>query len=572
LVVDLGLRWEIKLSPRVTNAANMLRPNPPLGWGNASDSLTWVPGELYRDSFKDFGPSVGFAWDPHSDGKTSIRGNFRIAYDRINTFSLSSAVFQGMPGLTTQVTDTTFGGGGGRLGQLTPANLSSIINSYITGPGSSPTALRQPVPFSNNSITVVDPNWRPPQTLMWSFGFQHELPKSFVLEMNYLGRKGVHLYGAYDANQAKIRSNGFLDAFNAVTAGQDSPLMDRLMQAAAGGLPLTDPNNPYHSDFINGRVAGLAAKLAVAQADAAAGLGDTFFYSYPQFAGNFPGSPGGFVVLDSHDFSTYHSLQTEVRRAFSNGLTFQASYVWSKSMDTRSFDPTFTTVGVQSSPFGASSTPFDLDNRKLNYAPSDFDRTHVFQTIWVYELPFGRGKHWAKGTNGLMDRLISGWQIGGFGIVESGRPTTVFSNSNDYTLSSLVRTVANCDACSPDMFHIHRDADTGLLTYLTPGQIDKFSTPGPGQFSNVGRNFFRLAGYRNLSMSIAKMTRIREGHQLELRLEIQNVPNAVHYDEPGSNRYSNGDFGIVDPLTVSEDGRGLSSDPRKMQLSARYTF
>ena len=64
-----------------------------------------MPGELYRDSYKDFGPSIGFAWDPHSDGKTSIRGNFRIAYDRINTFSLSSAVFQGMPGLTTQVTD-----------------------------------------------------------------------------------------------------------------------------------------------------------------------------------------------------------------------------------------------------------------------------------------------------------------------------------------------------------------------------------------------------------------------------------------------------------------------------------
>jgi hypothetical protein len=42
----------------------------------------------------------------------------------------------------------------------------------------------------------------------------------------------------------------------------------------------------------------------------------------------------------------------------------------------------------------------------------------------------------------------------------------------------------------------------------------------------------------------------------------------VHYDEPGSNRYGNGDFGVVDPLTVSEDGRGLSSDPRKMQVSA----
>ena len=581
LVVDLGLRWEIKLSPRVTNAANMLRPNGPLGWGNASDSLTWVPGQLYRDSYKDFGPSIGFAWDPRSDGKTSIRGNFRIAYDRINTFSLSSAIFQGMPGLTTQITDNNYGSAGGRLNQLTPAVVSSIIGGYINGPSNSPTALRQPPPFSNNSMTVVDPNWKPPQTYMWSLGFQHELPQKFVVEMNYIGRKGVHLYGAYDANQAKIRSNGFLSAFNAVTNGQDSPLMDQLMQAV-GPLPpgqtgsqwLADPNgdNPYHTDFTNGRVAGMAAKLALAQIDSAAGLGDTFFYSYPQFAGNFPSSPGGFVVLDSHDFSTYHALQTEVRKSFSNGLTFQASYSWSKSIDTRSFDPTFTTVGVQSSPFGASSTPFDLDNRKLNYAPSDFDRTHVFQSIWVYELPFGHGKRWAKGANGLVDRLVSGWQIGGFGIIESGRPTTVYSNSNDYTLSSIVRTVANCTACSPNMFRIHRDPDTGLLTYLTPGQISQFSTPGAGDFSNVGRNFFRLAGYRNLSMSIAKTTRIHEGHELQLRLEVQNVPNAVHYDEPGSNRYSNLDLGVIDPLTVSEDGRGLSSDPRKMQFSARYTF
>jgi carboxypeptidase family protein len=581
LVLDLGVRWEVKLSPRVTNAANMLRPNPPLGWGVSSDSLTWLPGQLYHDSYKDFGPSIGFAWDPHSNGKTSIRGNFRIAYDRINTFSLSSAVFQGMPGLSTQVTDTTFGGGGGRLSQLTPAALNSIIGSYIDGPSNSPTALRQPPSFSNNAITVVDPNWRPPQTYMWSLGLQHELPQKFVLEMNYIGRKGVHLYGAYDANQAKIRSNGFLSAFNAVKNGQDSPLIDRLMQAV-GGVPagqtgsqwLADPNggNPYYNDFANDRVAGMAAKLAVAQTDLAAGLGDTFFYSYPQFAGNFPSSPGGFVVLDSHDFSTYHALQTEVRRAFSNGLTFQASYVWSKSMDTRSFDPTFTTVGVQSTPFGASSTPFDLDNRKLNYAPSDFDRTHVFQTIWVYELPFGRGKHWAKGASGFLDRIVSGWQIGGFGIVESGRPTTVFSNSSDYTLSSIVRTVADCTGCAHDMFHIHRDPSTGLLTYVTPDQIGRFSTPGAGQFSNVGRNYFRLAGYRNLSMSLAKTTRIREGHELELRLEVQNLPNAVHYDEPGSNRYGNGDFGVVDPLTVSEDGRGLSSDPRKMQVSAKYTF
>ncbi len=579
-VVDLGLRWEIKLSPRVTNANNMLRPDPPIGWGFSNDSLVWKPGQLYRDSYHNLGPSIGFAWDPQNNGKTSVRGNFRIAFDRMNTFALSSAIFQGMPGLSTQVTDNTFGSGGGRLSQLTPGVLNGILDSYLNCPSCTPTALRQPPPFSNNFNSVVDPNWQPPQTYMWSFGIQRELPYKIVWETNYLGRKAVHLFGAYDANQAKIRANGFLTAFNVVSAGGDSPLMDQLLQAdpafPGGGITgsqwLQGGGSSYFSAFAKGQVARMAAQMALNNLDIAAGLGSTFFYSYPQFAGQFPSTPGGFVVFDSHDFSTYNALQTEVRRSFANGFTFQASYVWSKSIDTRSFDPTFTTVGRASSPFGASSTPFDLDHRKANYAPSDFDRTHSFQSIWVYELPFGHGKTWGHGWNGFLDRALGGWEIGGFGILQSGRPTTVFSNSNDYTLSSVVRTVANCDHCSPHMFKIHRDPDTGLLTYITPDQLAKFSTPAPGEFSNVGRNFFRLAGYKNLSLSIGKKTRITERQQLEMRLEIQNVTNSVHYDEPGSNRYGNGDFGVVDPATVVADGRGLTSDPRKMQLSAKYTF
>lgn len=582
-VIDLGLRWEIKLSPRVTNANNMLRPNGPIGWGSNSTSLSWQPGHLYRDALKNFGPSIGFAWDPYKDGKTSIRGNFRIAYDRINTFSLSSAVFQNMPGLSTQIFDTAFGTGtgpcggtDGRLSTLSPSALNCVINSNLT---QTPTQLRTPAPFSSNAITVVDPHWQPPQTYMWSFGFQHELPKKIVMEIDYLGRKGIHLYGAYDANQAKIRENGFLSAFNTVAAGGDSPLIDQLLQADSnfpGGLTGSQwaqtPGSTYNSDLVNGRVARMAALLQQNGTDVAAGLPATFFLSYPQFSGSFPSSPGGFVVLDSHDYSTYNSLQTVVRRSFENGLTFQASYVWSKSIDTRSFDPTFTVVAVNSSPFGASSTPFDLDNRKRNYAPSDFDRTHVFQSIWTYELPFGHGKRWGSGLNGVLERIVGGWEIGGFGIIESGRPTTIFSGSRDYTLSSIVRTVADCTGCSPNMFHIHRDTSTGLLTYVTPGQIGQFSTPAPGQFSNVGRNFFRLAGYTILNVSIAKNFRVTERQQLQARLEVHNSLNSVHYDEPGSNRYDNADFGVVDPLTVVQDGRGLSSDPRTVQVSVRYTF
>jgi len=593
LVLDLGLRWEVKLSPRVTNANNMLRPSTPFGWGLSSTTLSWQPGQLYRDSLKNFGPSFGFAWDPRNDGKTSIRGNFRVAYDRINTFSLSSAVFQNMPGLSTQISDTTFGTNfnpplngmpdGGRLSQLTPSVFNSIINGYLSA--GTPTDLRQPSSFSNNQITVVDPNWKPPQTYMWSFGFQHELPKKIVWELDYLGRKGVHLYGAYDANQAKIRQNGFLQAFNTVAAGGDSPLMNQLMQAPGLGCCGGDPDgsawlrdsgpngSPYNSNLVNGQVAEMAALLQENRTEVAAGLPPTFFLNYPQFSGFFDqGLPGGFVVLDSHDFSTYHALQTVVRRSFENGFTFQASYVWSKSIDTRSFDPTFTVVAVQSSPFGASSTPFDNDNRKRNYAPSDFDRTHVFQSIWTYEFPFGRGKRFGANLNGILDRIVGGWELGGFGIIESGRPTTIFSGSDDFTLSSIVRTVADCTGCSRHMFHIHRDPGTGRLTYITPQQQGQFSTPAPGQFSNVGRNYFRLAGYSILNLSLAKKFRVTEGQEFEARFEVHNSLNSVHYDEPAANRYTRSTFGVVDPLTVEQAGRGLSSDPRTAQVSLRYTF
>src|SRR5205814_4632646 len=140
----------------------MLRPDVPIGWGFSSDSLVWKPGQLYSDSYHDLGPSIGFAWDPQNNGKTSVRANFRIAFDRMNTFALSSAIFQGMPGLSTQITENSYGtlthpctGGNGRLSGLTSDVLSCFISTDLAAQGT-PAQLRQPPPFSNNFNTIVD--------------------------------------------------------------------------------------------------------------------------------------------------------------------------------------------------------------------------------------------------------------------------------------------------------------------------------------------------------------------------------------------------------------------------------
>ena len=122
------------------------------------------------------------------------------------------------------------------------------------------------------------------------------------------------------------------------------------------------------------------------------------------------------------------------------------------------------------------------------------------------------------------------------------------------------------------MLHVHVDPATGLLNLLTADQMSMFSTPAPGEFSNIGRNFFRLPWYSVVNLSFGKITRIAWKQSLELRIEMQNALNSVHYDQPASARINSSVFGVVDFSTVENFGQAPGSSPRTMQLSAKYTF
>src|SRR5262249_47316627 len=250
-----------------------------------------------------------------------------------------------------------------------------------------------------------------------------------------------HLLGAYNVNQAQIYNNGFLDAFNVVKDGGDSPLMDDLLKADSrlnpGETGSQMVRRLFASNLSLNSVGALAASIAtrLQNGDSVPHLtaGQPFaFIPYPQYA--------TLNVLDSNDFSTYNALVAQVNRRLSQGISFNLSYTFSKALDTRSFDPTLTTVATGNSS-SAGDTPYDINNRKLNYAPSDFDRRHVFQTNFVVELPFGKGKHWLN-RGGLVDRALGGWEVTGFGRITSGRPFTVFAGTN--TVSNVVQSTANC--------------------------------------------------------------------------------------------------------------------------------
>jgi hypothetical protein len=264
-------------------------------------------------------------------------------------------------------------------------------------------------------------------------------------------------------------------------------------------------------------------------------------------------------------------LEVIFKRRFVKGLSYQLSYTLAKSMDNRSFDPTFSTVrrgSVQS----ASSTPFDLRDRRLNYARSDFDRRHALQGYFVYDLPFGKGQRFANTTNSMLDRLVGGWEVAGVINWSSGRPFTVYSGFN--TVSNVVQSTANCDGCSPNMGHLQVDPVTGVLYLFDRNQIGssfnsgtlargQFSVPAPGEIGNTGRNFFTGPPFFQLDMTLGKKFHFTERVNLEVRMEAQNLTNHPSFDVPVA-RITSGSFGDI--------STSLLSSSRRMQAAVKFNF
>ncbi|HEX5709413.1 MAG TPA: TonB-dependent receptor [Pyrinomonadaceae bacterium] len=563
LTLDFGVRWELKLSPNSAGDLPILRPDRPLRVGEApSDSVRWTEGDLFDSDINNIAPTVGFAWDPFSDGKTSVRANFRLAYDRSNTFVFSSSIYNTAPGATAGIVSSAFGAQPNEQGRVRFGIPTLAPPASLT-----PEALRQPPPFSTGSISVVDPSLRSPKTYQWGASLQREIGWDSVVEVNYIGRKGVGLYGAYDVNQVNINARdprfgeSFLDAFNALrnSSSATSPLINALLTGnPANNAGTTQFRSLFSSELTLGSVATAADTLARRLTPGTQtpviitnGFSPFFFRPYPQFS-------GGVNVIDSNDFSVYNALEVQVSRRFSDGLSYQLAYTLAKSMDTRSFDPALTVLG-RGTTQTAANTPFDIHNRRLNYARSDFDRRHSLQGYLVYDIPLGRGRRFLSDAPGFVDRLVGGFEIAGIIIWQSGRPFTVYSGAN--TISNVLQTPANCNGCSPNLGSIVEESGTNF--FFNAQQRGLFSAPAPGEFGNTGRNFFTGPSLFNLDLMIGKKFYFTEVINFEVRAEMQNATNTPAFDFPTA---------IVNNSTFGRIRGAVVNTARRVQLSAKFNF
>jgi hypothetical protein len=249
-------------------------------------------------------------------------------------------------------------------------------------------------------------------------------------------------------------------------------------------------------------------------------------------------------------------------RQFARGASVTANYVLAKSLDTRSFDPAFT-LASSGNAQSASSTPFDINNRRLNYGLSDFDRRHSFFSNFVYELPFGKGQRFGGGSGPWLNRVIGGWQVSGLFRWVSGRPFTVYSGSN--TFNSVVQSLGNCSGgCAYDSGAVREEA--GFKWFFDPATRGRFTAPNAqsaGDFGNTARNQFQGPRFINLDASFAKKVFLTERFNLELRADISNLTNTPSFNGPTAT-VTSGLFGRI--------GADLSSGARQVMLGTKLNF
>ena len=282
--------------------------------------------------------------------------------------------------------------------------------------------------------------------------------------------------------------------------------------------------------------------------------------SNPYFFQKFPQFTGGLNVLDSTDYSRYSGLEIDLKRRLNNGLGYTIGYVWSISKDTRSFDPVFTTVATGSAQ-SASSTPFDLRDKNLNYAWSDFDRRHVLNATYVYEIPIGKGQKFASGIPTALDYLIGGWQIAGRFNWGSGRPFTVYSGIN--SVSNVTSSTANCDGCSRDMGALIQRNGTNF--WFSEEEAARFSQPAPGELGNTRRNYFIGPSRFQTDVSLSKKFRFTETLNFDLRVDVQNLTNTPSFGLPiAVVNSTSSPFGQIRDSVVSS--------ARRIQFSGKLNF
>ncbi len=377
LTLNIGVRWGIvgsllEVAGRMS-AIDFAKPNPAAG--NRPGALVFAE-DLGRRGFQDtyfhqWSPKFGFAY------AMSEKLVFRGGYGINNTPAISNGFgFGGQFGYNGNIAINS----GNTAIRFPEDSLGNLSNPYPNFAGVLPN--KNPSLANGQGIDFypVDGN-RLPYVQNWNFGVQYQLPKSTVLEVNYIGNKGTRLI-----------ARGF-DQPNAVPFSAVQQYGDLLPRPWNSSSPIPQP----FPGFVGTNLQALRP--------------------FPQFTGINNQMP-------NVGSSNYNSMQVQVTRRTNKGFTYLGAYTWSKA--TGLADNAIDSEGIA-----------DFFNRGLERSITNYNIPHVLKFSWIYELPIGAGR--AIHLKGFANTLIGGWQVSGIHNFRTGNPVAISTGGLSLPTGSAIR-------------------------------------------------------------------------------------------------------------------------------------
>lgn len=231
---------------------------------------------------------------------------------------------------------------------------------------------------------------------------------------------------------------------------------------------------------------------------------DLAFRPYPNFQ-----SITGTIAAG---ISNYHALQASIRRRTNKGLFYNFNYTWSKLLDEQDSSAQGTLQG---------NTPFqNAYDVGANYGPSNFDIRHMFKGMAIYELPFGRRRRFLN-SDGVLGRIVGGWELSTTLIVQSGNPFTPFmAVNNSFSQAGL---------WYPNVVGDWRLPNPSINGWFN---TNAFAAPAPGTFGNMRRNSVYGPGLSQVNMALRKNFALTERLNAEIAANATNVLNHPSFGQP----------------------------------------
>jgi len=503
LTLNLGLRYEMP-SPytEIHNRQTLWIPGrQSTVMPNAPEDLLYpgdkgVPRGLIPTFKKGFAPRIGFAWDPTGNSKWLVTSAYGLFYEPYYTGQggpLQSPI-SAPPYLQTQQIS------------LTQTTFLNFPDPYFGNPPPDGTFA---TPLTNLTLA---PNLPLPYSQDWDLNIQRSLGSDLLLEIGYVGTKGTKLPRFVEGNPA-IYVPGFFPQ--------------------SGGQP---PQPKSTSGNADQRRLYSQCTLDVASP---------------------PCTYSSTGLIDGIANSSYNALEASLKKRFSHGLSFLASYTYSNSIDDAS---SFNMTGSASKPVAGENdlaqNPFDLSAER---GRSLFDARHRLVLSYQWSLPSWRQPH------GWYQQMLGNWQVNGIATLMSGTPFTVF-DSTDFSVQGSAPEISGFFSNRPNLVP-GQNPNSGPRT---PGAWFKRSafqpiTQDPNspvqQFGTAGRNIVQGPGYADWDFSLFKNFPVAEGKELQFRAEFFDLLNHPNFYLPDSD-ISSSTFN-----TILE-----AQPPRLIQLALKFVF